>query len=257
MHLLGIVGVPIPHTGDVRGLDWKFGIPRSQIIVRQQVNVVKDEDIVLEFGVVLASVIEPHVEQLATIELVAVVGLLYNVNVKIADQAVALEFAEESHHVRHEPGQVCSTLLSGVQIAVRDNDGNRRSVGQCKEIIDGGLRLLGRCGGLGRRACPTALFRRRWRRALLRFLPFVELLRPLLGLEWILRLTGGGEMPLRVFGGRVKVKSAFLTLAVASGPTFGERGVVVVLFHDRGMVLLGQDGVSTNALKATRGRRGV
>lgn len=80
-------------------IDW-LAVPLCQVVAWDEVNIVKDERVVVSLGKV-----EANVEELATVELAAIVGLLHNENV----EAAKLAAAQKGVHGRHK---LCQVLLA-------------------------------------------------------------------------------------------------------------------------------------------------
>jgi len=137
--ILGIVRIPVPAPSNVVGNRWKLGIGLVELLRGQQVDVVKDENIVLlsVLALVLAGHVEANVQELSPIEFAAVVGLFHDVDVIVADPPLlGPEVSQELDHVRNELGEVLRSFLFRVQIPERNDDGHAGRVGNVQESVD-------------------------------------------------------------------------------------------------------------------------
>jgi len=226
--VLGIVRVPVPTPCDVVGNRWKLRVRLVELLRWQEIDVVKDEDVVLDVVVVVAAVpflllllfslprqIETDVEEFPAVEFSLVVGLLYDVDVKVADPAFLVpEVPQKPDHVRNEFRQVFRSFLFLVEVPKGNDDGDARRVSNVQQGVDrreGGGRRFFEFLFLGRlllaAAAPVALG-------------------PPLGHPGIVGLASRREMPLGVLGLRVGIIVALLAVGKGSDPSPRQRELV-------------------------------
>ena len=120
--ILGIVGIPPPNPCNVQRNGGEFGVLAPQVIARQQVDIVEDEDIVFGNGCVGTSAgagggggsmvatfifacdVKTNIEQFASIEFTVIIGLLNDVNVIVGNGTLLKLLLQEGVHVRYEFG---------------------------------------------------------------------------------------------------------------------------------------------------------
>mmetsp|Transcript_33038 Transcript_33038/g.76151 ORF Transcript_33038/g.76151 Transcript_33038/m.76151 type:complete len:309 (+) Transcript_33038:639-1565(+) len=242
--IFGVVAVPAPAPRDVQGTLWKPRVPRTEIVSRQQIHVVKDENVVLEFPLPPRN-IEADVEKLTPVELATVVALLHHVDVEVAESGSALS-PQEFNHVGYEAAEVGGAILFAVDVPEGDDDGDARRI-----LVEGGGGggTLGRARGVQSRSGAAAvaiaaallfavaavvgrsallarrvvLVRLKLLDSLVRTMLFAGLTLGLcFGDRGVFDLEGGGRVPLRGFRGGVGVKISLLAVGVRLRPSRGE-----------------------------------